>query len=165
MRRFPALTPGEILARLDVDASLGKCTWIDATKNHRPLNGKEAGCPRDGYWIIKFNGIPYKRSYLIYCATHGVWPSEIIDHINGDSLDDRAENLREATLTQNNWNHRTRAKSTSLPMGIRELSGRFQARIAKDKKTFYLGSFATVEEAHSVYTTKRKELFNDYCGL
>jgi hypothetical protein len=171
MKRFPPLTVAEIEKRLSVDLETGCCFWKDPTKHHLNLIGKEAGGPRKNrankfYWVIKLNGIPYKRAQLILTVASGKWPDQMVDHIDGDSLNDKATNLRHATGTQNAWNHRGRVKSNDLPMGIRQLpSGKFQARVACNKKTINIGSFHSLSDAQEAYVAKRKELFNEYCPL
>jgi len=155
--------------RISVDPVAGRVYWIDATKHHAPLNGKEAGSPRKNsrsgkiYWHVKVDSLPIKRSHLVFLFAHGRWPDLQIDHINGDSLDDRIANLREATITQNAWNHNTRRKSSSTPMGVRVTrSGKYQARIAVNKKQIAIGIFDTPEMASQAYQQKRKEFFNEY---
>lgn len=155
--------------RLTVDVESGRAYWIDATKHHAPLNGKEAGSIRAGninnkhYWHIKIDGTPFKRSHIVFLFATGQWPKEQIDHINGNSLDDRITNLREATQLQNSWNHKTRAKKEGTPMGIRKIpSGKYQARIACNKKQYTIGVFAELCDAVSAYQSKRKELFGEY---
>jgi len=98
---------------------------------------------------------------------HGKWPSDCIDHINGNSLDDRPENLRNATITQNAWNHFKRAKKQNLPMGVRinASSGKYAARIAYNKKLITIGTFKTAEEAHNAYINYKKELYGEYAGI
>lgn len=169
MKRSIPLTREEILARLDVDLDTGIAVWIDATKYHRNLVGKLAGQPVPNhigkiYWVIRINRRAYKRSQIILFLKTGIWPTEMVDHRNGNSLDDRAENLRHATGTQNAWNHQKRRKRSPLPMGVRALpgSGRYQARIACHKKMHHLGAFDTVDEAHQAYLVKRKELFGEF---
>lgn len=158
--------------RILVDVDSGIVTWIDATKHHANINGNEAGSPRGGsrngksYWHIKINGIAIKRSHIVFLFATGSWPKQQIDHINGNSLDDRLCNLREVTVTQNAWNHKTRAKKEKTPMGVRKTaSGRFQARIACNKEQIAIGVFDTEKEAHNAYLSKRKELFHEYSGL
>lgn len=135
-----------------INPKTGRIYWLDVSKFHSRLNGSEAGCPRPSrsgkaYWIVKVGGKPYRRSHIIFAITRDRWPSQQIDHINGDSLDDRPGNLREATQTQNAWNHKRRAKRSTLPMGVRALGGRFQARIAVNRQTLYLGVFDTPQQA------------------
>ena len=57
------------------------------------------------YWVITVSGVKRKRSHIVWFLETGKWPSkESIDHINGDSHDDRFENLRECTLLENSQN-------------------------------------------------------------
>lgn len=167
MNRFPALTREKILSRLSVDMETGIARWLDATKHHRNLVGEVAGGPRRNrngkhYWVIKIDGIAYKRAQIVLFLKTGTWPNEMVDHRNGDSLDDSPTNLRHATATQNAWNHQKRSKKTDLPMGVRFMSGRFQARIACHKKMHHIGCFDTPEEAREAYLAKRKELFGEF---
>jgi len=161
-------TLGQLKARLHVDVVAGAVTWIDATKQHVGLNGKVAGGPRANhcgkqYWHVKVNSQPIKRSHIVFLFATGRWPVHQIDHINGDSLDDRISNLREASQTQNAWNHKTRAKTSTCPMGVRKLpSGRFQARIAVEKRKVCIGTFDSEIQAEQAYQQKRKELFGEY---
>lgn len=155
--------------RISVDVRLGLVSWIDATKHHRPLNGGQAGSVGKNtstekcYWRIKINGLAIKRSHIVFLFANGRWPELQIDHINGNSLDDRIENLREATPTQNAWNHKAKAKKSDLPMGVRALpSGRFQVRITCNKVVHHIGPFDSLDLAQSAYQQKRKEMFGAY---
>ena len=152
-----------------VDYERGQLFWKNVSKYHREKNGREAGNPRMGgggkrYWIIRWNRQALKRGHLIFFLGHDRWPRPFLDHINGDSLDDRPSNLREATATQNAWNHKKRAKRSTLPMGVRLVphSGRYQARIAYNKRMLHLGTYDTPEQAQEVYLAKRKELYREF---
>lgn len=161
------LSPEEIFSKLSVDTETGRVTWIKAPRTHPRMQGQEAGSMRPTqagkfYCVIKIRKIAVKRGHIVFLAKHGHWPSPCLDHINGDSTDDRSCNLREATVQQNAMNHKKRAKRSALPMGIRILGGRFQARIGFNKKQIHLGCFDTLEEARQVYLSQRKELFGEY---
>jgi hypothetical protein len=157
-----------ISSRLSACLETGRLYWKDASKHHARLNGLEAGSPRAShngkrYWHVKLKGVAVKRAHIILALKTGVWPEQCADHINGDSLDDRAENLRHATVTQNAWNHKSRTKKSQLPMGVRQtVSGRFQARIAANKKKISVGVFPSIAEASAAYAAARKEYFGDY---
>jgi hypothetical protein len=164
----PSLTKEQILSRLSVDCATGVCVWVNPSKYHPGLIGKVAGSvirthAGKAYWVIKLDGRAYRRSRLVLMIATGVWPPECVDHKNGDSLDDRATNLRQASDTENNWNHQKRKKESPLPMGVRGLkSGRFQARIACGKRTHNLGTFKSAQEARDAYLVKRSELFGEF---
>lgn len=151
-----------------VDIGDGKLYWKVAPKGHPRLLNKEAGSSRKTnsgkfYWHIKIGGIPYKRGHLIFLFVNGRLPHPCLDHIDGDSLNDRSSNIREATVTENAWNHKKRKRRIKLPMGVRILaSGRFQARLGYRGAQLHLGAFDTPEDARSAHIKKRKELYGKF---
>ncbi len=148
----------------DIDIQNGKFFWKKPSKYHSNLIGKEAGFASKDYWIIKINKKAYKRGRLIFLYANGKFPEPCIDHINGIKTDDRLINLREATITQNNWNHKFRKKSNNLPMGIRFQSNKFIARISHNKNQIHIGSFEKLNDAVNAYKQKRIELYGQYSG-
>jgi hypothetical protein len=154
--------------RLRLDSEKGKLFWIKSAKQHPDLIGKEAGCLAKGrknknYWVIQVDGKKYKRSHIIFYLANGYWAKPCIDHINGDSTDDRPTNLRQATFTQNAWNHKYRKRRIDLPMGVRvNCSGTFSARISYKGKQIHLGVFDTPQDASNIYQIKRKELYGQF---
>ncbi len=160
------ITPEELSLLLRLDDEAGKVFWLKVPWNHSEKYGKEAGnkTPNRGkfYWVVRIHGKSYKRSHIVFCLKYGRWPVQCIDHMNGDSLDDRSKNIREATTTQNAWNHKGRAKKSSIPMGVRIGRSGFEARIGFNKKLIFIGSFGTPEEASDAYQVKRKELYGEF---
>ena len=146
-----------------LDADRGDLIWMNPPDNHCDLVGTSAGSPcrnKSGktYRHIQIDGRKYKRSHIVFAMTQGRWPEPEIDHIDGDSLNDRPSNLREATHTQNAWNHKRRKKPSPCPMGVRQIpSGRFVARIAAT-----LGTFDSEDEARSAYLAARRMLFGEF---
>lgn len=142
--------------------------WILPPLGHAELLGEEAGSPtptRGGkaYHHIQIDGVKHKRSRLAFLYMEGRWPSDQIDHISGNSLDDRWINLRDVTATQNAWNHKKRARRLDMPMGVRvNSSGRFAARIGVNGKQIQIGTFDTIEEAASAYQLGRKKYYGEF---
>ncbi len=151
-----------------LDPETGILYWKNVSKYHLRKNGQVAGhkgtTNGKHYWVIRWNKKSYKRGQLVYLMTHGVFPKPVMDHINGDSLDDRPSNLRAATITENAWNHSKRKRTQNLPMGIRvtPTSGKFVARIGYMKKQITIGTFDKLEDAVCAYQSKRKELYGDF---
>jgi len=151
------------------DLENGKVFWKSPPKKHPKMLGKEAGNKRISggnkyYCRIKINKKAVLRSHIIFYVANGFKAKPCIDHINGDSLDDRPCNLRQATIMENSWNHKTRTKNSKLPMGIRFQSNKFIARIVHNKKYLHLGSFENLDDAVNVYKQKRIELYGQFSG-
>lgn len=167
-----ALDPAEILQWMsntfEVYPDKGLLFWKVPPSNHIRLLGTSAGSLRrtnsgKQYCHIKRNKRGIKRGYLIFLWVNGRWPSPNLDHRDGNSLNDNINNLREATVTQNAWNHHKRSRRIQLPMGVRRVkSGRFAARIGYEKSLIHLGTFETADEARKVYLAKRKELYHEF---
>jgi hypothetical protein len=82
-----------------------------------------------------------------------------IDHINRDRKDNRLENLRWATRSEQSRNQTI--KGTIPFRGVNMNGERFQARITIDGKKKYIGTFDTAEEASEAYNNKFKELYGN----
>lgn len=86
------------------------------------------------------------------------------DHRNGDGLDNRRSNLREATKTQNNRNGRRRNGISGFK-GVtltNPRTGLWKARIGVDMRTVCIGYFATAEDAARAYDAAARELHGEF---
>jgi hypothetical protein len=93
-----------------------------------------------------------KRSPRMHREMLGAKPGEIIDHINGNGLDNRRANLRFCTNQQNAANGRRRSQDKPYKGVYRQGERRgWTARIVVDGKQQYLGTFATAEAAADAY--------------
>lgn len=96
---------------------------------------------------------------------------EHIDHVNHNGLDNRRNNLRMCTQTQNNGNRIKRKKNTSSRFkGVSWLNQKnsnkiWRARIGYNKKQYFLGYFETEEAAALAYNEKAMELFGEFACL
>ncbi len=91
---------------------------------------------------------------------HGYWP-EVIDHINGNPSDNRMENLRDISQAENVQNQRhAKSNSTTGLLGVSfdKARGKFVAAVGIGGKRKFIGRFASVEEAHSAYVEKKREI-------
>lgn len=85
-----------------------------------------------------------------------------VDHINGDTLDNRRSNLRLATNAQNVMNSGVRADNHSGFKGVSRSRSGWVARVTLSGKTTYLGWFKTPEEAHAAYSASAKVMHGEF---
>ena len=90
-----------------------------------------------------------------------------VDHINGDKLDNRRENLRFVTRSQQIANCRSHEGSTSRFKGVSRPKGRRKwiAQISCKGRYHYLGWFDTEEGAACSYNEAAKRLFGEFARL
>jgi hypothetical protein len=90
----------------------------------------------------------------------------MIDHANGDTLDNRRSNLRICTQHQNVCNTSRRSHSRQRFKGVHALpSGRYAARIGHGGRYFHLGSFDSDVAAAVAYNEAAARLHGEFCRL
>ena len=86
----------------------------------------------------------------------------VVDHMNGDKLDNRKSNLRICTPRQNAQNQRGN-KGRELPIGIRKTkAGKYVARICVDRKSIHIGTFQNIDDAVSAREKAEIQYFGVY---
>lgn len=99
------------------------------------------------YFQISINSKIYKLHRIIRLYLTGKLPRNQIDHENGNGLDNRPFNLRDATNEENSKNTKLFINNTTGVIGVSPHAGKFIAQIRVNKKTKHLGTFDTVEKA------------------
>lgn len=90
-----------------------------------------------------------------------------IDHIDGDGLNNRRDNMRIATNQQNSCNQRKHCNNTSGFKGVhwRICTNKWQARIKIDGKRKHLGLFDCIHEAAAAYAAASEKLHGEFGRL
>lgn len=121
------------------------------------LAGSTIGCiDKKGYLKALVLGSYVKLHRLAWFYTHGTWPSEQVDHINGVKTDNRIANLRVCDTSTNCLNQQGPRTNNKIGyQGVHQIkkTGRFRACCNLQGVKHHLGVFATVEEAHLAYST------------
>ena len=162
------MSPKAASAAFALDRLTGRLFWRSPPRNHARRVGTEAGyiCNGKGknksYWQVRFGGATYKRSHIVFAMANGYWPNKWIDHVNGDSLDDRPENLRECSASQNAQNSHRPPNKSGMPRGVTPCRDKYRARITINGRLSVIGHYATVADASAAYEAKRAEIFNEF---
>lgn len=145
----------------------GKLYWRVSLSN-RVAVGQEAGhLTKNGYLRVRYDRTFRRVHRVIWTYHYGeIEDGVFIDHINRNKLDNRVENLRLCNKVQNQGNSKVNIRNKLCVKGVQiTKGGRFRARIDRQGKTFYLGTFDTTEEAHAAYLRAAEEYFGEFaCG-
>ena len=88
---------------------------------------------------------------LLHRAITSANNDEVVDHANGDPLDNRRVNLRLCTQGQNVKNQKVKKNNTTGVKGVCIMRGKYVARIKVNYKNHWLGSFEKLEDAAKAY--------------
>lgn len=136
------------------------------TKWGNKMAGKKAGYLHSSgkYVKITIGGGDFTAGRVIWTWHNGnIDPGLEIDHIDGDGLNNRIENLRLATVSQNMSNRSLwRNKKSGLPKGVTIQDGKYRARVVKNRKTFVIGIFTNPEDASKAYQEAAKVFHGEF---
>ena len=110
--------------------------------------GKKVGRNVNGYLYVPIKRRHYSIHRIIFFMFNGCEPY-IVDHIDGNPLNNKIENLRAATNSQNQANTKLSKRNTSGYKGVyfHKSTGLWQASVRKDKKLIHLWLFKNIEDA------------------
>lgn len=145
------LSVEEVRNLFDYDPARGVLIW-KRSLSPRAAIGRVAGTRhRSGYWRVGIARQYYTLSHLIWLHVKGAWPPSELDHRDLDKDNNRIENLRTATRSQNEANKPTRSKFGCKGVSLDPRTGRWKAKIAFAGKEKHLGYFATMSEASAAH--------------
>ena len=160
---------------MDYNPKTGVCTWRKRPRHHfetdskyRSINsrcaGQKMGTPNKagGYLVVRINKRLYRLHRLIYLWMTGDLPY-FVDHMNRNTQDNRWNNLRAATHSQNQANN---GRRRTLPYrGITLRRSKYVAQCSYKGRPQYLGSFNNMEDAARAYDQRAKQLFGEFAVL
>lgn len=116
-----------------------------------------------GYKYFAIDGKKYYVHRIIWFLHNG-WMPKFIDHIDGNPLNNKIENLRPCDLSQNLCNSRLRSNSTSGFKGVNWFKpyGKWKARVHFYGKEYHLGYFDSKEDAINCVKEARNNIHKDF---
>ncbi len=161
-----SLSHSELKQLLHYDPETGIWRWL--VHRGRMIPGDRAGSIHSlGYWLVMIGEKNYRSSRLAWFYVTGKWPPEKVDHKNGKRADDRWDNIRLATASQNAVNHKKRVTNSSGYKGVyqNKTYKRFYAQITIQGYQVFLGSRKTAEEAYALYVEAAKKHHGEFARV
>jgi uncharacterized Fe-S cluster-containing protein len=148
----------QALEALDYDAETGELFWNDKAApkvKNKPAIAKNY----QGYIYLKVRGKMILGHRIAWFKHYGSFPIGVIDHINGNILDNRIANLRDIPQSVNMQNQRKAMvdNKTGL-LGVSQKGKKYRAQITINQVKKYLGYFDTPELAHQAYLIAKRNL-------
>lgn len=131
--------------------------WWKVSPAYRIKVGTEAGTVRkNGYRVVAYKGNRCRVHHLVYFMFTGVYPNQI-DHVNTVRDDNRIENLREATGSENQWNRKIGTNNKTGFKNVKwvERIKRYMVSINSNNKCMRIGAFTNLELACLAATEAR----------
>jgi len=154
------------------DPEEGSLWWKVQSKNNQRLMDREVGVlGKDGYLRVTTKSKSFVKTHLVHRVcwylVYKTWP-KILDHKDGDTLNNKLSNLREASNADNQANQKKRSRqASSIYKGVYlfKRDNKWMAYINKNGKRQHLGYHNSQEEAAVAYDNKAKELFGEFAKL
>lgn len=157
---------------IEIPITKGQTAIID-DEDYGKISPFQWCCHGDGYAARGYHENGKVVILKMHHAVFGKPPAGyVIDHINGNKLDNRKCNLRLVTQQQNCFNSKKRIAPVSgkkpsrfKGVGWRENRKKWRSRITFNGKRYYLGQYETEEEAALAYNKAAKSFFGEYAKL
>ncbi len=155
MKKIP-LTQGKFALVDDEDYDyLMQWKWCARwDKNARNFYALRASSMKDG------KRYPIHMHREILGLFHG--DRKLTDHRNHNGLDNRRNNLRLCTHSQNHQNQRINTNTSSMYKGVSRCQGKWRVGIHNSGKKIHLGVYTSEIEAAKIYDARAKELFGEF---
>jgi hypothetical protein len=152
------LTAGRLRELLHYNTETGVFTRRVTAGGYKA--GSEAGTRLKDRMQIFVDRKSYLAHRLAWLYTHGAWPADELDHIDGNGFNNRMRNLRECIRRENMQNTKLYLTSSSGFAGVSWIKSesKWRATITKDYKQVHLGRFDSPEAAHQAYLDAKSRL-------
>ena len=161
----PLPTAERVRQMFDYDTATGQLRWKESPSPNVKIGATAGSISGSGYTYVSVDRQSYRAHRIIWLWITGEDPgADLIDHRDGDRLNNRFANLRRASYSQNNANYKKPRSNTSGYKGVSWSPShkKWAANIRWQGKLRWLGRFDTPEHAHAAYLKAAAELFGEF---
>lgn len=156
------MTDDLIKEYINYNPETGDLVWVKRPANRVCIGDKVKSVDAYGYLSVAFRGKVWKAHRLAWFLYYGTLPNGDVDHINGDRLDNRISNLREASRVENLRNMAVSGKGLSKYKGVSKSGNSWTAQITLNNKKIHIGCYKSEEEAALAYNIKAEKLYGKF---
>jgi hypothetical protein len=167
MKTPPSLA--KVTELLAYNPETGIFRWLVAPGNGGRVRAGDVagGIGDDGYVRIKIDGQKFRAHQLAWLVMTGAWPAHQLDHRDRARANNRWSNLRAATRSQNACNMAVQSHNKCGLKGVswHKKDRKWQARITKSGRVYWLGYFKSADLAHQAYCGAAREIHGEFAGV
>jgi hypothetical protein len=141
----------------------GQTSWNTRYAGHEAFTSIDSRGYKQGNL---FNRL-YRAHRIIWALVTGSWPKNCIDHKDGDTLNNRWDNLREATFQENSRNTSSHKDSSSKYLGVHyeKHTKKWRAAGRAKGKRVCLGRYTSEVDAAKAYDNFARDFYGDFANL
>lgn len=145
----------------------GEWTWLKSLSTHVEVGQAAGTISHFGYRIITIGGTKYRASRLAVLYMTGSWPRDEVDHIDRCKLNDRWDNLRDVSRSENALNRDLQSNNVTGVRGVHWCTDRskWHAQIKKDGINHFVGQYDSFDEAVAARDLAATELHGNFAVL
>jgi len=141
----------------------GKLYWKTPRGRKIKVGDRAGHLQQSGYWAINIDKKLYKEHRVVFLMHHGYLP-KYIDHIDGDKLNNKVENLRPCTNSENAMNQKISSRNS---LGVKNVSfhkplKKYKVQIQLDGKDIHIGYFDDLKVAELEAKNARQKYFGNF---
>lgn len=152
------LTASRLKELLHYCPTSGEFIWLTKSPLSRVEVGSVAGSICGVYRRIRIDSVGYYAHRLAFLYMTGEWPTEEVDHINTDGLDNCWLNLRQCSRAENVRNRKVNLNSKTGVKGVMPYGAGYRVNVGGT----YLGLFTSLEEAKQCAVRHRESIHGQF---
>ena len=161
------LTQEYVKKLFNYNPETGDLIWKVSSSRNIKIEDIAGTIISDGYLQVQINKKRYLVHRIIWLWNYGVFPKNQIDHKNRDAADNRIENLRDATQSENSGNKGRSKSNTSGIKGVywKKDCKKWRVQIQINGKKVHLGYYVKIEDAELAYKKAAIEKLGEFSGF
>ena len=162
-----SIAHSELLQRLHYDPDTGIWIWLEPPSNSCKAKTRADLNHKSSYRTVKINKKKQLSHRLAWFYMTGSWPTAHIDHRDRDGNNNRWNNLRLASRSENAANSKRPRTNTSGYKGVIWCAKTkcWRARIEVNGKTICVGTSRDKESARELYVAAAKKYFGEFANV